>query len=97
MSTPDPTTTVTHDSDKQRYEIHVDGTLAGYATAEENGGRVVFPHTVVFDEFEGKGVASVLVAHSLDDVRNRGKKVVSTCPYVSHFIEKHPRYADLLA
>ena len=34
---------------------------------------------------------------ALDDVRERGKKVVATCPYVGRYVSKHPEYADLLA
>jgi predicted GNAT family acetyltransferase len=89
---------VTHNQDKQRYEIHVDGTFAGFTQAREDGDVIVFPHTVVFDEFEGQGLASRLVSGALDDVRARGnKKIVAECPYVAQFVEKHSEYADLLA
>lgn len=89
---------VVHNTEKQRYEIHVDGVFAGLTEAHEDGGEIVtFPHTKVFDEFEGQGLASQLVAGALDDVRARGKKIVAECPYVARFVEKHPDYADLLA
>lgn len=88
---------VTLNPDERRYEIHVDGTLAGFTQAFEDGDVVTFPHTVVFDEFEGQGLAAQLVSGALDDVRERGKKVVATCPYVKRYIEKHPEYVDLLA
>jgi predicted GNAT family acetyltransferase len=88
---------VVHNTDEHRYEIHVDGVLAGWTEANDRGDEVVFPHTRVLDGFEGRGLASVLVKKALDDVRERGKKVVPTCPYVAAFIDKHPQYADLLA
>jgi predicted GNAT family acetyltransferase len=88
---------VTHNPDEQRYEIHVDGILAGYTQAFEDGDVVTLPHTVVFDQFEGQGLASELVAGALDDIRVRGKKIVPTCPYVAKFVRKHADYADLLA
>lgn len=88
---------VTLNPDERRYEIRVDGVLAGFTQAFEDGDVVTFPHTVVFDEFEGQGLAAQLVSGALDDVRERGKKVVATCPYVKRYIEKHPEYADLLA
>lgn len=88
---------VIHNVDKQRYEIHVDGTFAGFTQALEDGDVVTFPHTVVFDEFEGQGLAGQLVTAALDDVRIRGKKIVAECPYVARFVEKHPAYADLVA
>jgi predicted GNAT family acetyltransferase len=89
--------TVVHNADEQRYEILVDGILAGFTQAKEDGEIVVFPHTLVFDQFEGEGLASELVAGALDDVRVRGKKIVAQCPYVARFVEKHQDYADLLA
>ena len=89
--------TVSHNVEKQRYEIHVDGVLAGITQAVEDGEVVTMPHTKVFDEFEGQGLASQLVTGALDDIRSRGKKIVAECPYVAHFVVKHPEYADLLA
>ncbi|KAA1395338.1 GNAT family N-acetyltransferase [Aeromicrobium ginsengisoli] len=88
---------VTHNADKDRYEIHVDNILAGFTQAFEDGDVVTFPHTVVFDQFEGQGLASQLVTGALDDIRVRGKKIIATCPYVARFVEKHPDYQDLLA
>ena len=88
---------VTHNPAENRYEIHVDGVLAGFAQAFEDGDVVTFPHTVVFDEFEGQGLASQLVTGALDDIRERGKLIIVTCPYVTRFIDKNPDYKDLLA
>lgn len=88
---------IVHNADKQRYEIHVDGKFAGFTEAKPDGDVIVFPHTVVFDEFEGQGLASQLVAGALDDVRRQGQKIIAQCPYVARFVEKHSEYADLLA
>jgi len=91
------TNKVIHNSDENRYEIHVDGILAGFTQAFEDGDIVTFPHTEILDQFEGQGLASELVTQALDDVRVRGKQIVATCPYVSKFIDRHPDYKDLLA
>ncbi|KAA1380823.1 GNAT family N-acetyltransferase [Aeromicrobium fastidiosum] len=91
------TNSVSHNVDKQRYEIHVDGAFAGLTQALEDGEVVTMPHTKIFDEFEGQGLATQLVTGALDDIRARGKKIVAECPYVAQFVVKHPEYADLLA
>lgn len=88
---------ITHNADEQRYEIHVDGILAGFSLAEESDDQVIFTHTEVLDQFEGQGLAGELITGALDDVRVKDKKVVSRCAYVTRFIEKHLDYADLLA
>ncbi len=81
---------------EQRYEIHVDGTVAGFTRALVDGDVVTLSHTAVADEFEGQGLAGQLVTGALDDVRAQGMKVIATCAYVKRFIEKHAEYADLL-
>lgn len=92
--------TVTFNAEKQRYEIAVDGALAGLTEAipsPTDPDVLVLPHTKIFDEFEGQGLGGELVSAALDDVRSQGRKIVAECPYVAHFVEKHAEYADLLA
>jgi predicted GNAT family acetyltransferase len=90
--------TTSHNRDASRYEAHVDGELAGYAEYELGDGTIVFTHTVVDDELEGRGVGSALVRSALDDVRSAGERsVVPRCPFVSGWIEKHPDYQPLVA
>lgn len=88
---------VTFNASASRYEIHVDGELAGFAEVEDEGAAAVFPHTVIEPRFGGQGLGGVLVRHALDDVRAQGRSVVPACSFVERFIEKHPDYQDLLA
>jgi predicted GNAT family acetyltransferase len=91
------TTTVVANEAAGRYEIRVDGTLAGFTQFHVNGDVATFPHTEIEPEFEGKGLASQLIRAALDDVRARGLTVVPKCPFVRSYIEKHPEYQDLVA
>ena len=79
-----------------RYEILVDGELAGFVTYGMRGGRMILVHTDIDDAHEGHGLAGILVAAALDDIRRRGLKVLPVCPYVEKFIERHPEYDDLV-
>jgi uncharacterized protein len=81
---------------EQRYEIHADGELAGFTAYRERPKGLAFTHTEVFDEFEGKGIGSKLVAATLEDVRARGLEVLPICPFVKSFIERHREYVDLV-
>ncbi|WJY68710.1 GNAT family N-acetyltransferase [Corynebacterium auris] len=83
--------------EKGQYEIHVDGQLAGYATFQDRAGVRVLPHTVVHEEFQGRGLSKPLIAFALDDARSDGLKVIPQCSAVARFIEKNPDYADLVA
>ena len=90
------TTDVRDAPDRNRYEVTVDGELAGFAAYRDTGGARVFTHTEVFDAFEGKGIGSVLARGALDAVRATGVRVVARCPFIAGYIERHDEYADLL-
>jgi len=87
---------VTDNTDEHRYEIRVDGRLAGYAVYERIGNRTVFVHTVVEPDFEGHGIGGRLAAAALDDVRRRHDIVVARCSFIAGYIQSHPGYRDLL-
>lgn len=82
---------------QRRYEAHLGADLAGYSEYRLVPGRVIFTHTVVEPRFEGRGIASRLVRHELDESRQRGLKVIPRCPFVRAFISRHADYQDLLS
>lgn len=82
--------------DQQRYEIVVDGEVAGYSEYHDHSGRRSFTHTVVEPAYEGQGLASTLVRAALDDTREHGLAVLPYCPYVREWLTRHPDYADLV-
>ncbi|MDO5535348.1 MAG: GNAT family N-acetyltransferase [Propionibacteriaceae bacterium] len=89
---------VTKNTDKNRYEISVDGELAGYADyVVGEHGVIVLPHTKVEERFSGQGLAGELVRYALDDIRSEGYRVDPQCTYVQGWIGKNPEYADLVA
>lgn len=91
------TTEVRKVEERSRYELLVDGELAGIADYREQGDVVVFPHTEIDTTRRGQGLGAVLVRGALDDVRAQGRTVVPACWYVAEFIEQHADYADLRA
>lgn len=58
--------------------------------------RLVLLATAVFPEFRNQGIATELIRRVLDDVRAQGKTVTIICPIVRSFIDRNPRYADLV-
>ncbi|GAA3951643.1 GNAT family N-acetyltransferase [Actinomadura viridis] len=80
-----------------RYEVRVDGSLAGFAEYRTRPGKIVFTHTEVDGAYEGQGVGSALARGALDDVRAKGLAVVPLCPFIKGWIDKHPDYQDLVA
>jgi uncharacterized protein len=89
---------VIDNTDAHRYEVFVDGTLAGFAMYRMRpGNRIVFTHTEVDDAYEGHGVGSVLAREALNNARWRGLSVTPLCPFIRAYIDHHPEYEDLVA
>lgn len=91
-------TEVIHNADLKRYEIQLDGEVAGFADYRVDGGDITFYHTEVDPIHRGKNLAAILMEATLKDVRKSfpNEKVVPTCSYVVKFMEKHPETQDLL-
>jgi predicted GNAT family acetyltransferase len=74
---------------------------AGDVTAVMNytiaGNVITLLHTETPPQARGRGIASLLVAGALEDVRARGLKIVPRCAFVRAYVTKHPEYRDLLA
>ena len=84
--------------DRSRYEVFVDGDLAGFADYRVVDDVVLFTHAEVFPRYGGQGVATRMAQESLDDVRRDGTKSIRPlCGFYVDYLRKHPEYADLLA
>jgi len=95
--TDEPQVTVSDNPSESRFEVRVDGTLAGFVVYEKHAGAVVLVHTEVFEEYEGQGLAGQLARTALDAVRAADGKIVPLCPYIRAYVRKHaPEYDDLL-
>lgn len=88
-----------HDNpDLQRFEIEVDGELAGIAEYRRTDVRIVFPHTETRRPFGGRGLGTVLVKAALEAVRDEGLGVQPQCWFVRDYIASHPAdYLGLVA
>jgi len=88
----------THNEALSRYEAWDESELVGEAHYVQANGVADFDHTRVPAQFEGRGIASKLVRHAMDEIRASGEVTVKpTCPYVVRWFELHPDYADVLA
>jgi predicted GNAT family acetyltransferase len=83
--------------EQSRYEVRVDGTVAGFVRYLRGPDHLNFVHTEIGPDFEGRGLGGRLVAGALDDVRANGGRIVATCPFVSAYLGRHPEYGDLVA
>jgi uncharacterized protein len=82
--------------DQERFEIRVDGQLAGFIQYHLKDGVLALLHTETDRRFRGHGVAGHLIQASLDEARDRHLAVLPYCPFVRSWIAEHPAYADLV-
>ncbi|HJQ42132.1 MAG TPA: GNAT family N-acetyltransferase [Jatrophihabitantaceae bacterium] len=89
-------TAVRDDADESRYEITVDGEVAGFVEYHLHDDVIAFLHTEVDRQHQGEGLAKALIREVLDDARKRGLKVQPFCPFVRRFIGQNRDYLDLV-
>jgi uncharacterized protein len=87
-------TTVT--AEPGRFTIAVEGRLVGFAEFTDHAGRRTFFHTEVDDAFQGRGLASVVVATALEVTRAAGLRIVAPCSMVADYLQKSGAYDDLV-
>lgn len=85
--------TVDDNPAEQRYEITVDGDLAGFTAYRDTDvagaqQRVLY-HTEIDDKFGGQGLASTLTREAIGSAADKGLRVVPVCPYVKKWVETH--------
>ena len=59
-----------------RYTITVEGKEVGHAEFHDRPGARVFTHTEVDNAYEGRGLATILVAEALQETRDAGLRIV---------------------
>jgi predicted GNAT family acetyltransferase len=91
-----PAPVFTDNPEQSRYEMHVDGELAGFVTYHRRDQAISLLHTQVEPAFRGDHLATQLARFALDDAAKRNLAVLPFCPYISSWIRKHPEYADLV-
>jgi predicted GNAT family acetyltransferase len=92
----DTAVAVTDNADQERYEITVDGELAGFLQYRRRPGLIALVHTEIDPRFEGRGLGGQLARAVLDEARAQDLLVLPFCPFVNGYIERHPEYAVLV-
>ena len=86
---------IRHAPEARRFVADVDGTTAYITYREVEPHILELDHTFVPLPFRGGGIASQLTKHALEYARERGYRVVPSCPFVAAYIARHPEYRDL--
>ena len=82
--------------DRSRFEIRVDGEVAGFTEYRRRPELIAFIHTLIDPRFEGQGLGSELVRTALSQARSEQLSVLPFCPFVRSYIARHTEYLDLV-
>jgi predicted GNAT family acetyltransferase len=89
--------TVLDDPAKSRYELFVDGALAGFAAYELGDDRITVFHVEIDQRWGGQGLGRQLVDGMLADIRSRGLALLPVCPFTRRVVaENQADYLDLV-
>jgi predicted GNAT family acetyltransferase len=88
--------TVQDNPDRHRFELRLDGEMAGFADYRMRDGAVVIAHSEVDHAHRGKGLGGVLAKQTLEALRERAEKVVPACPFFARYVADHPEYDDIV-
>jgi uncharacterized protein len=88
--------TVVDVSERSRFEVLVDGEIAGFTEYRRRLGLIAFIHTLIDPRFEGQGLGSQLVRTALSEARSDRLSVLPFCPFVRSYIAGHTEYLDLV-
>ena len=70
--------------------------IIGYCQYKEDNNVWSITHTVVKQEFGGRGIAKRLVLAIIDEARKQNKKINPICSYAKKMMESSDEYKDVL-
>lgn len=88
---------IEHDIDHNRFVAETEHGQAMLEYSRVDEGTLDYKSTFVPEAGRGSGAGEDLVLHALDWAEANDFKVIATCPFVRHVIEKHPDRASVVA
>ncbi len=78
---------------KHRFELPIDESGIAAAYCSFTGDKIVLTHTIVPQQFEGRGIGSRLAR---GDFGASGREVVLDWPSMTAYCERHSEYSDIV-
>lgn len=81
--------------EKKRFEVEIEASTA-FVEYQKNNEIISLTHTEVPEELGGQGVGSKMIGKVLSKIKEDGKKVKISCPFIKNYVDKHPEFNDLV-
>lgn len=82
---------------QERYELRLNGELAGVADYVMEGGAVALTHTELLPDYRHQGFSSRLARFAVEDIAAQGRQVKPYCSYMARYLQKHPQYSHIVS
>ena len=87
---------VEHVEDENRFVVRLDDEEAELTYLRAGSKVIDIQHTYVPEDARGHGVSEALATAAFQFARERGYRVVPTCPFVRRWLVTHPEEAKLV-
>jgi predicted GNAT family acetyltransferase len=87
---------IVNNKERSRFEVLLNTEYA-FVDYRWHNKNLAIMHTEVPKEYEGKGIAAVIVKYVLEYAKKEGVKILVYCPYTAMYIKRHPEYNELVA
>lgn len=87
---------IRHEPEEHRFQARVDGKVAFLDYERIDDDTLDYQSTFVPSEHRERGIGSAIVERALRYAEDEGYRVVPSCPFVKDFVERHPRFQDLI-
>ncbi|MFG6150461.1 GNAT family N-acetyltransferase [Halobacillus sp. B23F22_1] len=82
--------------DKGRFYIKEENQTIAELAFEEEGPLIIITHTQVNPQNQGEGLATELVAHTVQYARENDKKIKPVCSFAEQVLKDEQKYHDVL-
>ena len=85
-----------NNSIRERFELTVEGDKA-FIDYRIRNGILYLTHTEVPENMRGNGIGTALVKQALQYIKSKGLQIKSLCPFISEYLQKHPKWNSVVA
>ncbi len=84
---------MTEAPDRSRFELRDGDELLGWLDYRPAGASVILAHTEIAESHGQRGLGGLLVKTALEQLDERGKTAIPTCPFAAAYLHRHPELA----
>jgi len=79
-----------------RFEAVDDGQVVGWLEYEPEGDSIAMTHTIVPEQYAGRGIGKRLTEYAISYASEHGWTVLPYCTFVQSYLTSHPEYLRLV-